>query len=91
MARNGFSDLSYAKRRKLAILILVVGLPLYIAAAAVAVSAFDRPHFLVELGIYAFLGIAWALPFRAIFRGVGREDPDAGTDGQGGDAGPHSK
>ncbi|PIP96181.1 MAG: hypothetical protein COW75_11155 [Rhodobacterales bacterium CG18_big_fil_WC_8_21_14_2_50_71_9] len=32
---------------------------------------------LVELAIYVGLGVVWALPFRAVFLGVGRPDPDA--------------
>ena len=27
--------------------------------------------------IYVALGIVWALPFRAVFRGIGKPDPDA--------------
>ncbi|MEL6479696.1 MAG: DUF2842 domain-containing protein [Pseudomonadota bacterium] len=39
-------------------------------------SLLDRPHILVESAIYLALGVVWALPFRALFRGIGREDPD---------------
>jgi hypothetical protein len=60
-----------------ALVILLVGLPIYIAAATTLVGLFPRPHILVELLIYVALGIIWALPFRAVFRGLGREDPDA--------------
>jgi hypothetical protein len=31
----------------------------------------------VEFLVYVGLGIVWALPFKAIFRGVGKADPDA--------------
>lgn len=68
--------LSYKIRRRLALLILVVGLPAYVVAAAVVISLFDRPPIWVEFGVYLTLGIVWVLPFRAIFRGVGRHDPD---------------
>lgn len=68
---------SYKTRRLLAILILLVALPLYIIVAVNIVGLFERPAILVELGIYVGLGIVWALPFRAIFRGVGKDDPDA--------------
>ena len=68
--------MTYRTRKRLALLVLVVGLPLWLALSAVVVSAFDRPHWAVELAVYTVLGIAWALPFRALFRGLGREDPD---------------
>ena len=69
--------LSYKTRRRLALLILLIGLPLYIAAALFAVSLFERPSLVVELLVYVGLGVLWALPFRAVFRGVGKADPDA--------------
>jgi hypothetical protein len=31
----------------------------------------------VELAIYVGLGVIWALPFKAVFKGVGQPDPDA--------------
>jgi hypothetical protein len=37
----------------------------------------DRPPIWLEFLVYVALGIVWALPFRAIFRGVGKADPDA--------------
>ncbi|MBA4350019.1 MAG: DUF2842 domain-containing protein [Rhodobacter sp.] len=68
--------LPYKTRRRLSLLILVVGLPLYIVAAVTIVGLFDRPPIWLELLIYVGLGIVWALPFKAIFRGVGQPDPD---------------
>ena len=62
----------------LALLVLLVGLPLYIAAALFLVSAIDRPPLAVELAIYLALGVLWALPFRSLFRGLARKAPDAG-------------
>jgi hypothetical protein len=47
------------------------------------ISLFDRPPFLLELLIYIALGILWALPFRKLFRGVGRPDPNAPNTGSG--------
>jgi hypothetical protein len=69
--------LSYKTRRRLSLLILLVGLPAYIAAALYVVSLFDRPSLWVEFAVYVGLGILWALPFKAVFRGVGQPDPDA--------------
>lgn len=69
--------LSYRTRKRLSLLILLVGLPLYIAAAVFVVSLFDRPSIWLELLVYVGLGILWALPFKAVFKGVGQNDPDA--------------
>lgn len=68
--------LSYKARRRLSLLILLVGLPLYIVAAVSLIALFDQPPFLIELAIYIVLGIVWALPFKAVFKGVGKADPD---------------
>lgn len=72
--------LSYKTRKRLSLLILLVGLPLYIVVAVNVVEMFGRPGFLVELLIWVVLGVLWALPFKAIFKGVGQADPDAGND-----------
>lgn len=69
--------LSYRARRVWTFLILLLGLPVYIVAAVTLVTLTEeRPPVWVELAIYVALGLLWALPFRAVFRGVGREDPD---------------
>ena len=72
--------LSYKTRRRLSLLILVVGLPLYIVVAVNVVGLFDRPSIWLELLIYVGLGILWALPFKAVFKGVGQADPAARRD-----------
>lgn len=69
--------LSYKTRKRLSLLVLVVGLPLYIAAAVFVVSLFERPSIWVEFAVYVGLGIIWILPLRGIFLGVGQADPDA--------------
>ena len=69
--------LSYKARRRWSLIILLIGLPLYIIVAIRVVAIFDRPHILLELGIYVVLGVLWALPFKSIFKGIGREDADA--------------
>jgi hypothetical protein len=76
--------LSYKARRRWALVILLVGMPLYVVVAVNLIGLMERPSVLVEFAIYVGLGFAWALPFRFIFRGIGQEDPEAkGTDGQG--------
>jgi hypothetical protein len=62
-------------RRRWALLILLVAMPLYVVAAVSLVGLFERPGILVELAIYVGLGVLWALPFRFVFRGVGQPDP----------------
>ena len=68
--------LSYKTRKRFSLLILVIGVPLYIMAAVSLVSLFDRPSILVELLIYIGLGVVWAVPLKAVFKGVGQPDPN---------------
>ncbi len=68
--------LSYKARRRLSLLILLVGLPLYIVVAVNVIASFDRPSILVEVLVYVSLGVLWAFPFKYVFRGVGQADPD---------------
>ncbi len=70
-------SLSYKARRRWSLIILVIGLPLYIVATVTVMDWLDRPPFLVELLVYIVLGLLWALPFRFVFLGVGKADPDA--------------
>ena len=69
--------LSYQARKRWALAILLIGLPVYLVVAVNLVDLFDRPPFLVELAIYIGLGFLWALPFRFIFKGIGQADPTA--------------
>ena len=68
--------LSYKSRRRLSLLILLVGLPAYVVVSVTIIGLFDRPPFWLELVIYLVLGVLWALPFKAVFKGVGKADPD---------------
>jgi len=68
--------LSYKARRRWALVILLIGMPAYVVVAVSVVNLFDRPGVLLELAVYIVLGIVWALPFRAVFRGIGKPDPD---------------
>lgn len=69
--------LSYKARRRLSALILLVGMPLYVVVAVNVIDIFERPPVWLELVIYVALGFLWALPFKFVFRGVGKADPDA--------------
>ncbi|MFQ5567220.1 MAG: DUF2842 domain-containing protein [Paracoccaceae bacterium] len=68
--------MTYRTRRLLSLLVLLVGLPLYIVAAVTVVGWFARPHAALEVAIYVGLGVLWVLPIKAVFKGIGREDPD---------------
>ena len=71
--------LSYKTRKRLSLLVLVVGLPAYIVAAVTIMNMIERPSLWVELFVYVALGIVWAFPLKAVFKGVAKEDPDAET------------
>ena len=81
--------LSYRTRKRLAILVLVLALPAYIVAAVTLVNLFDRPPFLLEIGIYVGLGLVWILPLKRLFLGIGLPEPapQQGPEGKGGEAG----
>jgi len=67
--------MNYRTRKRLSLLILLVGLPLYIVAAVSLVNWLDRPPIWLEFLVYVGLGVVWALPFRKVFRGIGQADP----------------
>jgi hypothetical protein len=73
--------LTYKTRRRVALLVLCVGLPVYIVAAVTLVDMIERPTLWLELAIYVGLGFLWMLPLRPIFLGIGQPDPDAGDPG----------
>ena len=70
--------LSYKSRRRWALFILLVGLPIYLGVAWGVLSRlglWELPV-AVEFLIYVFFGVAWVLPLKPIFTGVGQADPD---------------
>ena len=69
--------LSYKTRRRLSLLVLVVGLPAYIGVAWWLASLVDPASVWLELALYLVLGVLWALPLKSVFKGVGQPDPDA--------------
>jgi len=72
----GKSNLSYKARRRWALVILLVGLPVYIVVVVTVLNRLGQPPFLVELLVYVTLGLVWIVPFRSLFRGIGQADPD---------------
>lgn len=70
-------SLSYKARRRLALFLLLVWLPLYVVAAVTIMGMIDRLPLLLELAVYILLGVLWAVPFKPVFMGVGKAAPDA--------------
>ena len=68
--------LSYKARRRLSLLILIVGLPIYIMVTITILNLLGRPHILIEILVYIVLGVAWILPFKSVFKGIGQADPN---------------
>lgn len=68
--------LSWRARRRWALFILIVAVPAYIMAAVSLLALFDRPPFLVELGVYLALGVIWTFPLKFVFRGISQPEPD---------------
>ena len=68
--------MSYKMKRRLSLLILVVGLPVYIILIVNLISSFERPNFVVELLIYVLSGVVWAFPLKSVFRGVGQAEEE---------------
>jgi predicted membrane channel-forming protein YqfA (hemolysin III family) len=72
--------MTYRTRRRWSLVILLVGLPAYIVVAVTAMNwldvRFGRQPIWAEVLIYVALGIAFFLPFRQVFRGIGQADPD---------------
>ena len=72
--------LSYKARRGWSLVILLIGLPLYIVAAVTLTGWIDarwgRLPILAEVAVYLALGFLWMLPFRFLFRGIGKADPE---------------
>ncbi|MDB6180599.1 DUF2842 domain-containing protein [Paracoccus fistulariae] len=63
-------------KKRLSLLILVLGLPAYIVVAVSLVNWMDarwgRLPIWAELLVYVGLGILWILPLKRIFTGIGR-------------------
>ena len=69
--------LGYKARKRLSLLILLVGMPIYIVLAVSLMSTIQRLPIWLEVPCYLVLGLAWIVPFKSVFLGVGQPDPDA--------------
>ena len=70
-------SLTYKARRRLSLILLLVWLPAFVIGAVTLMTSLDRQPIWLELLIYIVLGVGWALPFKFVFKGVGKEDPEA--------------
>lgn len=65
-------------RKRWSLVVLLIGLPLYIVAVASLMSwlegRFGRMPIWLEVPVYLGVGLLWALPFRRVFTGIGREE-----------------
>jgi hypothetical protein len=68
--------LSYKGRRRWSLVLLLIWLPLYCVIAVAIMVNLPRFPILIELAVYIFLGVAWAFPFKSVFKGIGQVDPD---------------
>ncbi len=66
--------MSYKRRRGLALLVLVVGLPVYIVLVVSMLGWIGRLPVVLELAVYLVLGVLWVLPLKALFKGIGKAD-----------------
>jgi hypothetical protein len=72
--------LDYKARKRLSLLILLVGMPIYVVLAVTLIDKIDRLPIWAEVPAYLVLGFAWILPFKKVFLGVGQPDPNADRD-----------
>lgn len=72
--------LSYKARKRLSLLVLLVGMPAYVVAAVSLMNALPRLPLWAEVPVYVILGFGWILPFKTLFKGIGQPDPDAPSD-----------
>jgi hypothetical protein len=67
----------YKARRRWALFLLLVGMPIYIVVVLNLMVSIERLPFWLEAASYIILGTVWILPFKRVFLGVGQADPDA--------------
>ena len=71
-----FEKLSYKARKRWAMVVLVVGMPVYVVVAVSVVNMLERPPIWLEFVVYVGLGFLWIVPFKGLFKGIGQPDPD---------------
>ncbi len=68
--------MSNKARRRWSLFLLLVWLPFYIIVAISVLAMLGEINKWLQIPIYLVLGIAWALPFKAIFTGIGKPEDD---------------
>ena len=68
--------LSYKARKRWALVILLVWMPVFVVIAVTILTTLPPLPKGVELLIYVALGLLCFLPFRRVFLGIGQADPD---------------
>jgi hypothetical protein len=68
--------LSYKARKRLSLLILLVGMPIYVVIAVNLMDKIERLPIWAEVPAYVLLGFGWMLPFKKVFLGIGQADPN---------------
>ena len=69
--------LSYKTRRRLSLVVLLIVMPVYVVICVTILNRIGPLPVLLQLIVYIVLGVAWIFPFKFVFMGVGKEDPDA--------------
>ena len=64
--------LSDRSRRRWSLFLLLVWLPFYIVVAITVIAMLGDINKWLQIPLYLVLGIAWALPFKSVFTGIGR-------------------
>lgn len=74
----------YRTRKRLALLVLLIGLPAYIVIMVTIENWLARlwgpPPFLSQLVIFVGLAFLWVLPLKGLFTGIGQPDPNEGAE-----------
>lgn len=66
--------MTYKSRRRWALVVLLIGMPLYLVIALNVMVRIDRLPIWAEVPVYILLGTAWILPFKRLFTGIGQAD-----------------
>jgi len=77
MEKPAARQMSYTARRRWALVLLLVGMPVYVVVVVNLMDMIERLPFWGEAAAYVLLGTVWIFPFKRVFMGVGQPDPDA--------------
>ncbi|MDC3087310.1 DUF2842 domain-containing protein [Paracoccaceae bacterium] len=65
---------SYRLKRVFVLLVLLLWLPVYVVLVLNLLAYFERPNLIIELLVYAVVGVFWAWPFKSLFKGIGQSN-----------------